>query len=1190
MVRTLRIGIGTFLLVLLLASFSSIDSLYAQSPQFYASIWVDGGCGSSYSGGDSIGIHFIIETTSPPTYSSLASVSIIDHYPNNTGSQYLIQDKPCTINTICHLSSTVNCSGGEGTETLELIAEIYTSTGTITVRDTCSFYVHCSRDNIPPDISRVELASGGASGPWSTVWSFEVGLPVPQLLSPGNGTTQGTSAVNFDWPDVTGSQIGGELYDLDHYVLQYSPSSEFESGNTITISESGGYPLRDSRYGPLNLGDGTYYWRVKAVYIKYPDGTLRDGSWSTEFSFTISTGGVNIPSLVSPISGSVMRGSSVTLVWTTVESSGITGYVLVYMMSDATSPGNPSQWTGGSYTEIIIPGQTTSSYTITLQENTPQDPFYWWSIATVNSSGQKGSFPTPINFSIDNTPPNISVVELVQPVDTTLSTRIPTFTWRIPLTNYQEVGSWTLEYASDIQLQQNRRTVSGLTNLSTIISGNYAFISYTLPTDQALANGTWYWHISATDAAGNQSAFTLVKSFVVNAGEEPSRVASLVSPPNGFQDTPSRPTFSWLQVQGATTYRLQVDNNSNFLSPEIDQDNITATSYMAPSDMGSGKYYWRVISNAPNAVWSDVWSFTISEEIPKQVVLLSPSSGTQDLPSTPLFQWQPLEGAASYTLEVSTNVSFTSLAVYKSGLMNTFWGTASDWKFNDPSQLEDGTYYWRVTSDLAGSTSAIWNFTVKKQSDGGNIWLTVNISNLNGDFVAGATVTLTQDGTTAGTGSTDASGSITISGLDSGTYTLEVSASGYNTYTETVDLSRNTTKDITLYRGAVIHGYVYYDSTQNPAPNVAVRVYDSQTQLRVASDVTDTNGFFMVDNVADDKTYYIVVENYEDQKVQGIVAVDIPNTANALTIIIKTEGEIIGVVQDGAGNPLPGAKVTLRDGQGQFINSTSTNNIGSFTFKVTPGQYYIEVTLPDYKDYEGDIFTVEYKEIKDLGLITLHSKTGDLKVTVQNEKGNLLDATVTVKDAGGTIIDVINVTGGTASVDIVVGTYSLEADAEGYQLQVATDIIVESGTTITQKLILTLTPGSIKVYIIDTEGIPVADAEIFLDGQSMGTTDQTGSLTISTVSPGNHTITIRKEGFIDYQDIWRVDPGETLILEEIIERISRKWVYALIFIALSIGIWLTWKREKGKKHVHSIKKQQYADKTRIYDDDTRIYP
>jgi hypothetical protein len=974
-------------------------------------------------------------------------------------------------------------------------------------------------------------ASTGGSGPWSSTWSFEVGLPVPQLLSPSNGATQGTSAVTFDWSDVTGSSIGGELYDLDHYVLQYSTSSSFGSENTITISESGGLPLRDSRYGPLNLGDGIYYWRVRAMYIKYPDGTLREGSWSTGYTFTISTGGVNIPSLVSPISGSVMKGSSVTLVWTAVESTGITGYVLVYKTGTATNPGNPSEWTHGSYTEVIIPGQTASSYKITLQENTTTNPFYWWSIATVNSSGQKGTFPSAINFSIDNTAPNISVVELVQPVDTTLSTRIPTFTWRIPLVDYQDVGSWTLEYASDIQLQQNRKTVTGLTNLSTIISGSYASISYTLPSTQQLTNGTWYWHISATDAAGNESAFTLVKSFVVNAGEETPVKVSLVSPPNGFENTPERPTFSWLQAQGASSYRLQVDNNSNFSSPEIDEDTIVTTSYMATSDMTPGKYYWRVLSNAPNAEWSNTWSFTISGEAPQQVILSTPSSGAQEMPTTPSFQWQSLEGATTYTLEVSTNTSFTGFVVNKTGLTTTTWGTSSDWEGNDPSQLEEGTYYWRVSSDVEGSTSAIWNFTVKKPETGGKLAITVTVADLNQDPVAGATVTLTLDGGTVATTSTDAAGKVTLSDLDSGTYTLEVSAAGYKAHTESINLSANMNKDITLYRGAVIHGYVYYDNTQNPAPNVAVRVYEAQTELQIVSDVTDTNGYFVVDNVADDKTYYIIVENYEDQKKQGIIAVDMPTTANAMTIIIKTEGEIIGVVQDEEGAPLPGAKVTLRDGQGQFINSTSSNNIGSFTFKVTPGQYYVEVTLPNYEDYKGDIFTVEYKEVEDLGLITLNSRIGTLVVTVQSGEGEFLDASVTVKDAAGNIVDTISVVGGTASLDMTVGTYSLEADVEGYQSQVATNIVIEAGTTVSQEFVLSPSLGSIMVYIMDTEGVPVVEAEIFMDGASAGTTDEAGSLEIVEVSPESHNISVRKEGLTEYTEYHTVNPGETLILE-----------------------------------------------------------
>jgi hypothetical protein len=957
MVKTLKVSKAiAFLLVLpLVFSFLSFSFSCAQAGnQFQASIWVDGGCGSSHSEGDPITIHFMIEAVSSHDYSSNARISIIDHYPNNAGSQYLIRDETCTINAICHYNSTVNCDfGGEGIEMLELIAEIYTSTGTITVGDTCSFYVHCSEDNTPPDIS---------------------------------------------------------------------------------------------------------------------------------------------------------------------------------------------------------------------------------------------------------------VVELVQPVNTVLSTRVPTFTWKILLTHYQEVASWTLEVASDIQMQQNRKTVTGLTNLSTIISGNYASVSYTLPTAHALTNGTWYWHVSAADAAHNDSAFTLVKSFVVNAREESPVKVTLVSPPNRFENTPSRPTFSWLQVQGATLYRLQVDNNSNFSSLEINQDSIATTSYMAPSDMEPGTYYWRVISNAANAEWSDTWSFTISEEIPKQVVLSSPSSGAQDMPITPLFQWQSLEGATSYTLEVSTSTSFTSLVVYKPGLTATRWGTASDWEANNPSQLEDGMYYWRVSSNLAGSTSAIWNFTVKKFR-GGEIGITVHVSDLNGDPLAGAAIELTREGELAGTGSTDALGRATISGLESGTYTIEVRSTGYNTYTERVILSSDITKDITLYRGAVIHGYVYYDNTQNSAPNVAVRVYESQTQLQVVSDITDTNGYFIMDNIADNRVYYIVVGTYEDQKKQGIIAVDSPTTANALTILIKTEGEVIGVVQDEAGTPLPGAKVTVRDGEDQFVNSMSTNNIGSFTFKVTPGQYYVEVTVSNYEDYKGDVFTVEYKEIEDLGLITLNSQMGTLVVTVQNG-GGPLDATVTVKDAAGRIINTITVTGGEGSGEISAGTYSLEANADKHQPQLVTGITIESGTTVFQDFILTPTSGSIEIYIIDTDGMPIFEAEIFLDGQSAGITNPIGELAISDVSPGNHNIYIVKENFRDYQEIWRVNPGETLKRNVTLEK-STNWLYILL-VVLAVGAVIVALKFANPRFTVFTKGRTVAfcpycgnkirknwstclycganlDKTRIYDDDTRIY-
>lgn len=186
-----------FLLVVILSSFLfTIDfsSCQQSDTQFRASIWVSRGCGSSYSEGDPITIYFTIEAPSvpcsecgtleesgsssegsgisplalaqsdssynyisPPTeppsqpspqpYSSLVLVSIIDHYPNNAGSHYLIQDGMCTINTICSISGTVSCVGGGGIETLELVAYIFDGTKTVVIGSTCYFYVQCGQSS-----------------------------------------------------------------------------------------------------------------------------------------------------------------------------------------------------------------------------------------------------------------------------------------------------------------------------------------------------------------------------------------------------------------------------------------------------------------------------------------------------------------------------------------------------------------------------------------------------------------------------------------------------------------------------------------------------------------------------------------------------------------------------------------------------------------------------------------------------------------------------------------------------------------------------------------------------------------------------------------------------------------------------------------------------------------------------------
>ena len=190
-VRRVGWGVVFLLAISLVLSLITVSSSSCQQSdyQFRASIWVDRGCGSSYSEGDSITIYYMIEVilvsseesggsseesggtrapviysgqqyqhvapppppppTSPPDYSSIASISIIDYYPNDAGSQYLAHDRMCVINAICYLDGTVECNfGGSGIERLELIAEIFTETGIVIVGDNCYFYVNCGQE--PP--------------------------------------------------------------------------------------------------------------------------------------------------------------------------------------------------------------------------------------------------------------------------------------------------------------------------------------------------------------------------------------------------------------------------------------------------------------------------------------------------------------------------------------------------------------------------------------------------------------------------------------------------------------------------------------------------------------------------------------------------------------------------------------------------------------------------------------------------------------------------------------------------------------------------------------------------------------------------------------------------------------------------------------------------------------------------------
>ena len=70
--------------------------------------------------------------------------------------------------------------------------------------------------------------------------------------------------------------------------------------------------------------------------------------------------------------------------------------------------------------------------------------------------------------------------------------------------------------------------------------------------------------------------------------------------------------ITWTAVSGATAYRLQVDNNSDFSSTIIDADEYSTTTYNVVTALGSGTFYARVraIDHGLNSNWSSTLTFT----------------------------------------------------------------------------------------------------------------------------------------------------------------------------------------------------------------------------------------------------------------------------------------------------------------------------------------------------------------------------------------------------------------------------------------------------------------------------------------------------------------------------------------------------------------------------------------------------
>ncbi|MDO9576466.1 MAG: SUMF1/EgtB/PvdO family nonheme iron enzyme [Candidatus Cloacimonadales bacterium] len=270
-------------------------------------------------------------------------------------------------------------------------------------------------------------------------------------------------------------------------------------------------------------------------------------------------------------------------------------------------------------------------------------------------------------------PANNSVIPI--PGNNDLDDLTPKFKWN----NFNNASEYTIQVRLDTLFSEETGFV-----YNQIVTTN----QFTTPSD--LDNfAMYYWRVKA-----DNSNWSNIWNFATH------QVVILTNPVNRNHEG-MKPNFVWLPLQGAAEYTLQVSDNVDFLTPEI---NITTTntSYNPTTNLQPNtKYYWRVKGDNSGDNWSDIWYITTDKRISLDPNA-TPFDDTTEIPIPVAFDWPDLSNTTEYQIEIALDSLFSDVVLND----NT---TTSD--YIDAGILQtNNEYFWRVNSDVAYDWSDTLSF------------------------------------------------------------------------------------------------------------------------------------------------------------------------------------------------------------------------------------------------------------------------------------------------------------------------------------------------------------------------------------------------------------------------------------------------------------------------------------------------
>jgi hypothetical protein len=182
----------------------------------------------------------------------------------------------------------------------------------------------------------------------------------------------------------------------------------------------------------------------------------------------------------------------------------------------------------------------------------------------------------------------------------------------------------------------------------------------------------------------------------------------LVAPATGVVlSQPADPALlRWTPVAGATSYTVEVSKDPNFTDPVLTKSygNLKTTAHVVPDPQVANLYYWRVRATLGTGIFTD-WSEVRTYQIGglSKPVLTSPVNSPETDVVDVVLDWEPVLGAKTYDIQISTDINFNTFdsAASFSGVTGT--------RYSPRRTLGNDQYYWRVRPVDANGNQLDWS-------------------------------------------------------------------------------------------------------------------------------------------------------------------------------------------------------------------------------------------------------------------------------------------------------------------------------------------------------------------------------------------------------------------------------------------------------------------------------------------------